>query len=69
MITINQRYCNNHANVASLLESWGYEVATIDEQDWRYEEDQTREFKQNLSAHDWETVGEWLAFQKALRSS
>lgn len=66
MLTLNTRYLPAASLIASSLEQSGFTVATIDEVNRDYEGDQAREFKQNLSAHDWHTEAECCALESLL---
>jgi hypothetical protein len=69
MITINLKYLDpkRHGDLSE-LEILGHYVATIDEQNLWYEDDLTREFKQNLSPHDWQTEEEYVALTRFLKN-
>ena len=62
MITLNLHYLTkNSQTIIERLEKAGFTVATVDEVDEGYEDDQRREFRQNLGCHDWNTEDEWHA--------
>ncbi len=67
MITLNRKYIKNCDAVASKLEHKGHIVAVINKRDAYYENDLTREFRQNLCPHDWETNAEYEDLAKFIK--
>lgn len=69
MITINLRYLDvrKHDSLSE-LELLGHTIATIDEQDKWYENDTTRDIKQNLSPHDWHNEQEYRDLKRFLEN-
>lgn len=67
MITLNSRYLINVNEIADKIEKDGFTVCIINEQDVMYEDDLGREFRQNLSAHDWETEAEWRIMMRYIK--
>lgn len=70
MITLNLKYLTeNQKNHISELEKLGNIVDTIDEIDLWYEDDLKREFKQNLSPHDWHGKIEYFDLYRFLKNN
>lgn len=68
MITLNARYISNVNEIAEKIEKNGFTVCIIDEEDVMYEDDLGREFRQNLSCHDWQDEAEWQEVSKYIKT-